>query len=290
MTTAIVNQFISQQAYNRETNRHMVDLSVSGQYGHVPDHRVWADQTPYISGFTYARVIRAPRGFADMPEPHRWYAALKNLVERHVRSIQGLTSTLQVDVRETPWAWAGEQFQIDANVTQERSQVQLQLGAELYGMPYHAFVDAWIRNLIRNPQTKYANVTQFDQARRPDNLLADYRGATILYFEPDPTLSRIQKAWMQFNSWPMAGIPFTSQGDKISGGELLEHTLGMTGITMTSLGINKFAERFLTGLTLQNSNPALAPATVSAVQADLLAAKVGDEDNIRRAAEEHVSI
>lgn len=290
MANAIVNQFIVGQGYNRERNRHMVDFSGTGQFGMVPDHRVWANQTPYISGFTYARVIRAPRGFADMPEPARWYAALKNLVERHTRSITGLTSTLKVDVRETPWGWAGEQFQVDANVTRDRSQVQLQLGAELYGMPYQAFVDAWILNLIRNPDTKYANSVQFEASRRPDNMLADYKGATILYFEPDPTLKHIQKAWMQFNSWPSEGLPFVSTGDKISGGELQEATLQMTGITMSSVGIDRFAQRFLTGLSLTGSNPALAPSTIDAVQADLLASKTGDEDNIQRAVAEHLSI
>lgn len=286
---AIINQFVGTQGYNRERNRHMVDLSVSGQHGMVPDHRVWANQTPDISGFTYARVIRAPRGFADMPEPHRWYAALKSLVERHCRSISGLTSTLQVDVRETPWGWAGEQYQVDANVTRERSQVQLQLSADLYGMPYQAFVDAWITNLIRNPDTKYANSVQMESARRPENMLADYRGATILYFEPDATLTKIRKAWMQFNSWPTAGLPFQSMGDKLGGGELSEGTLSLTGITMTSVGIDRFAATFLGGLSLQGSNPALAPSTIDQVQADLLAAKVGDEDNIRRAANEHIS-
>ncbi len=286
----VVNQFMSNQAYNRGAERNMVDPSVSGQYGHVPDHRVWANQTPHVASPVFARVIRSPRGFNDMYEPQKWHGALKAIVERHTRSINGLDSSLVVDVRETPWGFAGEQFEVDANVTRNRSQVSLQLGADLYNLPFQAYVDAWIMNLIRNPDTKFADVTQFDPARRPNDLLADYRGAMILYFEPDRALKTIVKAWLQFNCWPKAGLPLTGVSDKAAGGEMLEPTLELTGITMATLGIKRFAQRFLNNIPLVGSSPYLQPSIVDAVSADLLAAQTGDDDNIARAAAEAIAL
>ena len=289
MAGTIVNQYLTDQAYNRVAERKMVDPSVSGQFGTVPDHRVWANQTPHVAMPVYARVIRSPRGFNDLDEPAKWHGAFKAIVERHTRTINGLDSSLDVDVRETPWGFAGEQFEVDANVVRQRSQVSMVLGADLYNLPFQAFIDGWITNLIRNPDTKFADVLTMGGTPSTD-MLADYRGGMILYFEPDRSLTSIVKAWLQFNVWPKHGIPFTGVSDKAGGGEMLEPTIEWTGITMSTLGVRRFAQTFLKNIPLTGSSPYLQPSIVDSVSADLLASLSGDDDNIAAAAAASVSI
>lgn len=281
----VIQQFVGQGAWNRNLGTQQLEFTGTGQYGHVPDHRVWAQETPHVSGFVIPRVIRGPRGFQDLAEPERWYAALKTLIERRSRQIEGLDSTVEVTTIETPWGNGNEQFEVDTRVTRARSNVTHNFGPDLDGLPILSFIDGWIFNLIRNPDTQYADVTTFDVPGTLD-MSADYKSAMILYFEPDRSMRKVIKAWLRFNVYPKRGITNQGKSDKLSGGEFIEATLETTGITITNAGVVRLAQRFLNRMPLAGSSTLLAPSIVDDVAADLQRARSGDVDNIERAVRE----
>lgn len=281
----VIQQFVGQGAWNRNLSIQQLEFTGTGQYGHVPDHRVWSQETPHVTGFVIPRVIRGPRGFQDLAEPERWYAALKTLIERRSRQIEGLDSTVEVTTVETPWGNGNEQFEVDTRVTRARSVVTHNFGPDLDGLPILSFIDGWIFSLIRNPDTQYADVTTFDIPGTLD-MSADYKSAMILYFEPDRSMRKIIRAWLRFNVYPKRGITNQGKSDKLSGGEFVEATLETTGITITNAGVVRLAQRFLNRMPLAGSSTLLAPAIVDDVAADLQRARTGDVDNIERAVRE----
>lgn len=284
----LLGTIVGNKGYGIGRNTPMVGLDMGGQFGQQVEFAQYVSSAPYVRRNLIALVIEAPRGFDDLPDPEYWRSAFKNLVELHPKSIEGFNAQLTVETQETPFGGAGEMIESPSNVTRARSTPSFSF-VERYGRPISTFFDMWILELVMDPITKVPNVVTRTGANVAD-LLPDYIGGTILVFEPDPTYTKVDKAWLTTNFFPKTGAPVEGRRDLTAGGEQLEFTIEFAGISTSSAGVVAFAQRLLDEMSQTGSNPNLRPAFVDGISADVKAAETGYANQIANAARTAVSV
>jgi hypothetical protein len=131
------------------------------------------------------------------------------------------------------------------------------------------FIHNWITYLIGDPDTKVPMINTLTTVR-PFDMLADISSATMLFMEPDPTHSKIEKAWLGTSMRPRGTGAI--DGKKVEGssdGELSNLTVGFTGVYQSGLGVEMFAQAILNSLNLNNANPSLRPAFARGINAEV---------------------
>lgn len=253
MSTRLAEVKYTDPSFARGKHQPMVDLKRGGQHGHLNDYEAWCSHAPYVRQNTIPRLITAPRGYRDLPNPQIWYTALKSIIELHSKTIGGLNSTLSVDSAQQAFGGAGEQHDVPVNVTRARTEPSHSVD-EKYGRPVTEFLEGWILNLIGDPETKYPNVLKQEGVIVPD-LLPDYYSCSVLYIEPDPTGRRCMHAWYVTNMYPTEGPSREGARDMTSSKEDLTIDITFTGITQTGIGVNNFGQLVLDALNMANVNP-----------------------------------
>lgn len=271
------------QAFAVGSKTPMVDPSLGGPFGFMPDYTQYVSNAQYVRRNIVARLIEAPRGFNDLPAgKEKFYATLKAVVEMWPKTIDGLKSTLNVSHEETPYGRAGEMMQQVSNVTRERSEPSFSF-TELYGRPLTAFFNAWVTLFLMDPETGTPMISSL--ANKPVDLLPDYTGMTVLFYEPDPTYTKVLNAWLCTNMMPTGQmVPIEGKKEPTSPGEQLDFTIQFTAITQHGPGPREFAQRLLDATTLTGANPATRPAYISEISADVKASENGIADTMAQAA------
>lgn len=256
----------------------MLDLRYGGQNGYAPVLTEWVSNQAYIRRNLVCLLIEAPKGFKYMPNPTFWVGALKSLVELHAKSIEGFNAGLEVEWAETEVSGGGEKMQDPTNVTRAQTEPQFTF-VEKYGRPIQHFLQEWITNLIMDPDTKVPGIATIGNAKRPTDLLADMYGATMLFFEPDPSHTTVTKAWLTTNMYPKGTGEIVGKRDLQSAGEQSELSITFAGISQTGQGVRAFAQKLMDNINIANANPYLRPAFVQAISSDVTAATRGYENH-----------
>ncbi len=270
-------------AFGEGATAPMVDVAQpkAGQQGYRTDFEGFISNPAYVKRNLIAVLIEAPRGFNDLPNGDKWIATLKSLIELHSNSIEGLQSTLTADFVENAVGGAGEMQEDISNVTRARSTPS-HTWTEKYGKPINAFLSGWITGLLMDPITKVPNVVA-NNPDAPADLLPDYTGATILYFEPDPTHTKVVHAWLCTNMHPKTAGEVTGSRDLTAAGESVNYSVEFTALTQEGVGVNMFAQRIFDEMRQTGVNPNLQPAFVQAIQEDVRASENGYTDQLRAA-------
>lgn len=246
----------------------------AGQNGYQPQLDGYINNTAYVRKNINAVLVEAPTGFEFLPEPELWRAALKNMVELFPNTIEGLTSTLTVESVEEAVGGAGEIQETPSNVTRERSNPSFGL-TEKYGRPFNKLLNGWITNLIMDPNTKVPNIMA-NNDNVPRDILPDFYSMTVLFFEADPTGTRVVKAWLTTNMYPRTDGETIGSRDLTAGGETSNYSIEFGGITQVGAGVDKFAQRYLDEMLREGVNPNRKPADyASDVSEDVKAADAG---------------
>jgi hypothetical protein len=277
----LTDAVLGDKGYGKGAQAPMLNLLHGAQGGSLTNVAEYISNAPYVSCNLIARLIEAPRGFRDLPDPDRWVEALKTLVELHPRVIDGLKMGIEGDFSEIAFGGAGEVQQTIKNATRQRSEPVFTYD-EKYGRPIWNFFNGWFRNLIMDPETKYPAVVSNNIAGLTD-LLPDYRAATMLFFEPDPTHTKVMKAWLITNMMPKADGETDGKRDLTAEGETQEHQIGFTGIQQVGVGVNQFAQKILDSMNLTGLNPNLKPAFINAITADVKAGASGFAETLSAA-------
>lgn len=250
----------------------IIDLKQGGQFGHMMDYKALASSTPYVRQNLIAILLEAPRGFSLMPQPNLWRASLKAIIEEQSKSISGLESNLSVENVEHEVGGAGEKIAAVSNVTRGVSAPSHTVN-EKYNMPVATFINSWILELMMDPETKYPNIiTRGDKRAELTDHLADFYGATVLYFEPDPIFKNVIKAWLCYFVRPAQnGVNIEGSRDLTAGKEELQAEITMTATTQVGGGVIELAQKILNGLNPTNTNPWQRPAAIEDVSADIKA-------------------
>lgn len=266
------------RGYAQYAQQPVVDLKHGGQQGPMTDLTSYVSNSAYVRRPLIALLIEAPRGFQDLDNDGLHVATLKALVELHPKSIEGLQSTLTVEHVENAVGGGGEMQEDVSNVTRARSTPTF-VWTEKYGKPISLFLRNWITSLIMDPITKYPTVISKGQAA-PADLLPDYNGMTVLFFEPDPTHTRVVEAWLSTNMQPKSSGDITGRRDMTQAGESLDYSIEFTALTQHGVGVTQFAQSLLDQMNLNGMNPNLQQAFVQTVDANIQAAGVGYADTL----------
>lgn len=250
----------------------MLDLQYGGQMGFSPALAEWVSNQQYVRHNLVALLIEAPKGFALLPNGASYVTTLRALVELHAISWTGMQAGLTVDVAETPVGGAGQMQQDPTDVKMERSNPVCRLN-EKYGMPVAAFLRSWINNLIMDENSKFANIATTGAA--PTDMLADMYAMTMLFFEPDPTHTKVVQSWLITNMYPLGTGEVSGARDITVAGETRTVDVNFTGIAQYGLGVDTFAQSLLDTISLSGANPESQEAFVSAIDAQVLAATRG---------------
>lgn len=287
----LTETILGQRAYGENKLAPMVDTAQleAGQLGLQPMFEGYVSNAAYVKRNLIAILVESPRGFEDLPEPAKWHATLKQLIETQSKSIEGLSNTLTVDFSDSnPVGGAGELQEDVTNVTRSRS-VPVHVWTEKYGKPINAFFTGWITGLLMDPNTKVPGVAGNGQANRPTDLLPDYTGMTVLYLEPDPTNTKVMTSWLCTNMHPKTAGDVTGRRDLTAAGEPVDYSIEFTSLTQVGLGVDLFAQSVLDELNLSGINPNLRPAFVDQISADVKAAQNGYTEQLEETASTMVS-
>lgn len=272
---------LGKKAYGKQQDAPMVNLSIGGQNGYQSDLRYFHANTDYIRRNVIAKLIEAPSGFLLMDNGQEYINALKAIVELHAQTWEGLNKTLTVSSQETAVSGAGEMQQTPSNVTRARSEPAMTI-PEKYGMPVQGLHRDWIQGLIMDPDTKVPGITTLGNGKVTD-LLPDVYSMTVLFFEPDPTFTKVQRAWLIGNMYPTGAGDDTGRRDKTQDGEQLILNITYTGLQQVGYAVNHFAQKILDSMNKTGTNPNQAPAFVDTVAADVLSSQFGYVEKVNEA-------
>jgi hypothetical protein len=259
----------------------MTNLVHGGQFGHAPNPGQYINNGAYVRTNTIAILLEAPRVFQHLPDPQVWIENLKNFIELHSRTIDGLQWGLTVDSAEQAFGGGQEMQSTPTNVTRARSE-PTHVMDEKYGIPGWHLFDGWIRNGIMDPETKFSALVA-DGANSPADMLPDFYSMTVLYIEPDPTFKYAVKAWLITNMYPKELTSYEGRKDQTSAYEPIELSVPFTGIQQVGKGVNALANRKLKEMVTGGMDPNRAPAFISKVDSDVKAGNGGYEAALKTA-------
>jgi hypothetical protein len=258
-----------QGAYGTGRNQPMLNLNYGGQYGYATEPSEWVSTTHYVSRNLIVRLLDAPAGFNYLPEPQKWIQSCKMLFERHAKTIEGFNQTLEGSFAETAIGGAGEKFHDLTNVTRTASDM-VTTHTDLYGRPIQNFIHDWITILGMNPETKFPDVLTLNgNGNTPTDLLHDISHATLIVFEPDPSHTKVAKAWLHVNVFPKGTGEISAKRDLTAEGSLSELSINWTGFSLTGFGVTAFAQQILNTMNLKNANPLYRPSFVNSIHPDV---------------------
>jgi hypothetical protein len=248
----------------------MVDLQYGGQMGFTPELAEWVSNQAYVRKNLICLLVEAPKGFSLLPDSQTWIQTLRALVELHPLSIEGLEAGLEVEFASNPVGGGGQLHEDFTDVKMTVSNPTFRFG-EKYGMPVAAFFRGWITNLMMDPDSKVANVATL--ATKPTDMLSDQVAATMIFIEPDPTFTKVVKAWLVTNMMPKGTGQISGRRDQTQAAEATTYDINFTGIAQFGVGVDQFAQSLLNGISLTGANPQNRPAFVQQITADITATK-----------------
>lgn len=211
----------------------MIDPTVAGQNGWLRNSAEWVSNSMYVQQKMKAVLLMAPRGFEYLDNPDQAYKALRNIIELMPSAIEGLNASIEVEVNEQPVGHAGEVWAEVSKVTRPPSKPKF-TWPEKYGMTVTNFWNWYIVTFVGSPELggikEIVNHPKYIAAGSPA-LTADMVTFGCLFYEPDPTLTHITKAWIQVNMFPKMGGEVTGKTEL-----QMESEFTPVGIDFTSYG------------------------------------------------------
>lgn len=265
------------QGYGAGKQAPMVDLQYGGQMGYAPDLTEWVSNQSYIRKNVIPLLVEAPKAFSLLRDPNTLIGSLRAMVELHAMSVDGLQMGLEVETVETPVGGAGEMQEDFVDVKRTRSQVTFRWNEKI-GMPIFSLHDVWIRMLMMDPNTKFAGIAAL--GARPEDMLADQYSATMCFIEPDPSHTRVMKAWLGTNMFPKGTGEVVGRRDITQAGEQTSYDIQYSGIYQVGAGVDAFAQTLLDSISLTGANPQNRQAFVDAISADVASMRTGYNQNV----------
>lgn len=274
-------------AFARGHSAPMANPTYSGQNGFAPALNELAGNTPYTRSNIFCLLVEAPLGFSNLPESSTWISTLKSLVELHAQSIEGLNATLEVEFGNSPVGGSGQVHEVPTDVKETPSKPVFKW-SEKYGSPISTFFRGWITYLLMDPHSKVPNVATLNN--KPTDMLTDQRAATMIFIEPDPTHTKVVRAWLVANMMPQTSGEITGRRDLTQPVETPTVDITFTGIAQYGEGVNAFAQTLMDTISLTGANPQLRPAFVTAISSDVNAAAKGFANQVTTMASSAVTV
>lgn len=259
----------------------VLNLAEGGQNGAMMAPHQWVSSAGYLKQKVIAVLLSVPEAMRYMDNSDGNIAILKALIEVMPLSIDGLNSTLEWEFSETPVGNAGEMFETVTKGSRARSNPSFRW-SEKYGSSIQRFWTEQGRMLLQDPDLGVPGIVAaplYIKANSPP-ILPDQQAMTILFIEPDETLTNVTHAWLCTNMMPKAGGEITGKREIGASNEVPEVSIDFTAVTMTGRAVVEQAKAYLKTLNLANLRPTELKPFVTGVSADVSAAQSGFRNKI----------
>lgn len=267
--------------------KNTINMAQAGTDVFRPDLANLASNTPYVSRNVVPFLLEAPRFFQYAKDPNQLVRSLKALIENHVRTIDGLQQTMQVDTADAPWGGSGEAIQVGTNVTRARSNPSLGCW-ELQGRAIQRFLKWWITYGIADENTKVPRIVA--EGNVPvEKYDATFYGATVLFVEPDPTFQDVVSSYLCTNFFPLSTGPWESRKDAAQIGQNLDLSIEFAAMTDVSDGVTAYARELFQRMNIRGMNPNNTRTWTEGISADVQRATNGLRQQLETSASNRVT-
>jgi len=254
----------------------VLDLSVGGQQGILQNPLQWTSSAPYVRQKIFAILVSAPGLIKFMPNYQQQIAALKSLVELMPQRIDGLASGLTWDYDGPLVGHAGEKFVAPIKGSRAVSAPVFEW-SDKYGMAVTRFWTEYGRMLILDPDLGVPGIVAapaYISAKSPP-ILPEQQTMTILFVEPDVTMTHVTNAWLVTNMMPLTGGDIIGKREMGMSGEVPTVTIEFTALTQIGKAVNILSQNYLNSLKLQDMRPLELKGYTQAISADIKAVAIG---------------
>lgn len=237
-----------------------LDLRMGGQAGFMAAFggydkfgriEEWQSMKPYVKRNVIVKLLTYPKGYDFLPNPDLWKRSLQALLERNLQTLDGLNSKLTVSFGETAMGNTNEVFQTVTNVTRERSSLSGTF-IEREGRMVQRFLENNIKILYMDPDLKVPRLTYYLPPEYGESLLQlpEMYTFSFIAIEPDILHRRAVNAWQCLNCMFDNGGENVGRKNQNNEGETLEHSIGITSITLNNEIILAQAQQVLEDMNL----------------------------------------
>lgn len=275
------NILLKENAYGVTHNAPMLTPAIGGQFGFMEDYTAFVSATPDVSKPLVAVLMEAPRAFKDISNGNVLTAILRALLEDMPKTIEGLVSTQTTEFASVDFGGAGQKIYMPMNATREESRPNYTYD-DRYGKAVQKFYTFWSEFLLMDPSTKFPQIIARNNG--PKDLLLDYISATTLYYEPDPTNTKVVDAWLCMGMMPQSSGTREGRRDLVGGGQAREVQIEFTATTQVGSAVMQMAQRIMDQQNRTGMNANLRQAYIRDIEEDVKAAKTGYVEGINKVA------
>ena len=234
-----------------------IDLSSGGQNGIMTNPQLWTSHANYVRQQIIAVLYTEPLALQFMPNAGSWLASLKALIEIMPQKIDGLQSSLSGDFDGPVVGNAGEKLEsvIKGNRTPSAPVFEW---SDKYGMAVTRFWTEYFRNLVIDPDLQFPGIASqpaYIAAGSPP-LTPEMLTFTVLFIEPDQTMTNVTNAWLIANMAPKSGGEIIGKREKGGSNEIPTVSIEFTALQQPpGQAVFTLANNYLQTLNLGNMRP-----------------------------------
>lgn len=263
-----------------------LNLTEGGQQGAMMSPHQWNSNAGYVRQNVIAVLLAAPQAmrFLENADHHR--ATLKSLIEVMPIRVEGLNSSVTWEYGEVPVGNGGEMFESVVNAVRERS-IPAFAWNEKYGQAIARWWTEMGRKLVLDPDLKVPGIVAEEAYRREGspNLLPEMCAMTVLFIEPDETMTNVINAWMCTNMMPKSGGEIIGRKEIAGASEVPEVSIEFTALTLRGSAVDKQAKDYLANLNLEDMRPTELKPFVDGISAEVDTSSEGYANKISEVVE-----
>lgn len=259
----------------------IVDITTGGQNGILQSPFQWTSNAPYVRQKIIAVLITAPYLMQYMDAPDFQLAALKSLIELMAIKIDGLQSTVSWDYDGPVVGHAGESFKSVIKAMRTPSAPSHEW-PDKYGMAVTRYWTEYGRQIISDPDLQVPGIVAspaYINAGSPP-ILPDQQTMTVLYIEPDVTLTQVTNAWLCTNMQPLSGGEIIGKREMGGSNETPTVTIEFTALTQIGKAVNILANQYLATLNLTDLRPLELSPYANGIDPNVQAAAAGIAESV----------
>lgn len=253
-----------------------IDLSVGGQQGLMQNPQQWTSSANYVRQKIIAVLIAEPLLMHYMDNPDAQIAALKSLIELMPQKIDGLNSSVTWEYDGPNVGHAGEKFESVTKASRAVSAPSIEW-SERYGMAIARFMTELGRQIILDPDLDHPAIVSspaYIAAHSPP-ILPEHQAMTVLFIEPDVTMTNVTNAWLCTNMMPRSGGDILGSKEMAGTNSIVPVTIEYTAFTLTSKPVYVLAKNYLNSLKLNDMKPLDVRAYYDAISENVDAVQNG---------------
>lgn len=221
-----------------------LDIRIGGQHGRLPaiggrdlfgTFEEWQSNKAYVKRNIFLKLVEYPKAFDYFENTSLLIGTLQSLIERHFITVDGYNSKLTVNFAEHAVGNSQEVQAEVVNVVREASSISATV-QELEGRPIQRFIEFVIKYLYMDPDLKYPRITSFlpDEFSKSKLYLPEMNTFTVMAIEPDILMRKPINAWLSVNMMFRDGGDAIGRKNQANEGDLVEHSLSFTSITLNN--------------------------------------------------------